>query len=205
MTSRLIFSLAALLGTASVAAAAAPADMAARLLAAHNAARAAVGSAPLVWNEALARDARDWAVHLANTRTFEHATRPAGKAAQSENLWTGTASAYSYEEMVAAWVDEKQFYRRGVFPDVSTTGKWQDVGHYTQLIWHSTTDVGCAIATAGGEDTLVCRYSPTGNWVGQSAERPAERANQPAKSLAAMALKLNPPKPTPTKAAKSKR
>lgn len=200
MMSRLIFSLAALLGTAPVASAA-PADMATRMLAAHNAARAAVGSAPLVWNDALAGDARDWAVHLAKTGTFEHASRPAGKTAQSENLWTGTASAYSYEEMIAAWVDEKRFYRRGVFPDVSTTGKWQDVGHYTQLIWHGTTDVGCAIATAGGEDTLVCRYSPTGNWVGQSAEH----ANQPVKSLAAIAVKSKPPKLTLTNVAKSKR
>ena len=53
------------------------------------------------------------------------------------------------------------------FPDVSTTGNWQDVGHYTQIIWRNTTRIGCGLASNAQRDVLVCRYSPPGNFIGQ--------------------------------------
>jgi hypothetical protein len=37
------------------------------------------------------------------------------------------------------------------------------VGHYTQAVWNSTTSVGCATASSGDSDVLVCRYHPWGN------------------------------------------
>ena len=69
--------------------------------------------------------------------------------------------------MIGTFVDEKRHFRRGTFPDVSTTGQWRDVGHYTQLIWRGTQKVGCAVAPGGGQDWLVCRYWPAGNTMGQ--------------------------------------
>ena len=42
-------------------------------------------------------------------------------------------------------------------------GNWVDVAHYTQMIWKTTTHVGCAIYRDGGWDYLICRYSPPGN------------------------------------------
>ncbi len=122
---------------------------------------------PLRWDEKLAEAAAAWAKHLAATRRFEHAPDAPNMTPQGENLWMGTSNAYSYEDMVDGWIEEKQFYRPGLFPNVTTTRDWADVAHYTQLIWHSTTDVGCAIATGGGNDVLVCRYSPAGNWDGE--------------------------------------
>jgi hypothetical protein len=141
-----------------------------RLLEAHNVTRKAVGAAPLIWSDALANDARAWAQKLAQTGQFEHAPQPKGAGAQGENLWMGTVFAYSPEDMVSAWTAEKQYYRRGRFPKVSTTGTWADVGHYTQMIWHNTTTVGCAIARSEGDEYLVCRYSPPGNWIGQDPQ-----------------------------------
>jgi hypothetical protein len=69
--------------------------------------------------------------------------------------------------MVDGWIEERKDYVPGRFPDVSRTGQWGDVGHYTQLIWSKTTSVGCAIATGADDDVLVCRYSPPGNFVGE--------------------------------------
>ena len=46
----------------------------------------------------------------------------------------------------------------------STDG--QAVGHFTQVIWASTTELGCGIARCGGQDIFVCNYSPPGNYVG---------------------------------------
>jgi hypothetical protein len=65
--------------------------------------------------------------------------------------------------MVGGWASERKVYQPGVFPIVSRTGKWEDVGHYTQIIWPTTQRVGCALATNARSDYLVCRYWPAGN------------------------------------------
>jgi uncharacterized protein YkwD len=138
------------------------------ILTAHNRYRQEVGVPLLTWSDALARDAQTWADQLAamGGRTLVHSSADQ-RNGQGENLWLGTAGYYSYTNMVDGWGSERQFFRSGVFPDVSTTGRWSDVGHYTQMVWRNTTQVGCAQAIAGGNDILVCRYSPPGNFQGQ--------------------------------------
>ena len=54
------------------------------------------------------------------------------------------------------------------FPNVSRTGRWKDVAHYTQMIWKGTTNVGCAMHVAAGRTYLICRYSPPGNADGRA-------------------------------------
>lgn len=146
------------------------ADFNARLLKAQNAERAAIGVPPLSWNAALAADARVWADQLAATGRFEHSPDEAGKDPQGENLWAGTPRAFSPEAMIGLWASEKKDYRPGVFPNNSRSGDVERVGHYTQLIWRNTGQVGCATAVGKREEFLVCRYSEPGNVYG---ERPA--------------------------------
>jgi hypothetical protein len=146
------------------------ADFNQRLLAAHNAERAAIGVPPLQWNPQLAADARIWADELAATGRFEHSPDEPGQEPQGENLWAGTPRAFSPEAMVHLWVSEKRDYRPGVFPNISRSGDIEQVGHYTQLIWRASRQVGCATAVGRDEEFLVCRYSSAGNVYG---ERPA--------------------------------
>jgi hypothetical protein len=73
--------------------------------------------------------------------------------------WHGTLSP---EQMVDLWSREKKVLQPGLFPAVSATGRWEDVAHYTQMVWPTTTHVGCAIFSADW-DYLICRYSPPGN------------------------------------------
>jgi uncharacterized protein YkwD len=136
------------------------------MLKAHNDARAAVGVGPVTLDTDLNTAARAYAQVLIANGRFEHSSN-ASRPNQGENLWAGTASAFSFQQMAAGWVDEKQFFIDGVFPNVSTTGNWQDVGHYTQIIWRNTTKIGCGIASNAQRDVLVCRYSPPGNFIGQ--------------------------------------
>jgi hypothetical protein len=75
----------------------------------------------------------------------------------------GTHGAFSVETMVGGWASERRFFAPGIFPSVSRTGNWEDVGHYTQLIWPTTTRVGCALASTPRIDYLVCRYAGAGN------------------------------------------
>lgn len=44
----------------------------------------------------------------------------------------------------------------------------QQVGHYTQIVWHSTRFVGCGVSECGDDRALwVCQYYPAGNWVSE--------------------------------------
>lgn len=135
------------------------------MLAAHNRYRAELDLPPLQWSDELAQNAQGWADELAERggRRLEHSQG----SGEGENLWMGTSGYFSYNDMVTGWGDEKRYFRPGIFPNVSTTGNWADVGHYTQIIWRDTTHVGCALSTAGGNDILVCRYSPPGNYSGR--------------------------------------
>jgi hypothetical protein len=134
----------------------------ARILAAHNAERARAGLPPLQWDNALGTAAAAYAQQMALTGQFAHSNRHA-RPGTGENLWMGTHGAFSLKAMVGGWSSEKQWLVPGIFPNNSRTGNWADVGHYTQMIWPSTTRVGCAIASTPRIDYLVCRYSGAGN------------------------------------------
>jgi hypothetical protein len=133
-----------------------------RILAAHNQVRAAVGAAPLQWDPILAASAASYGPRLASYPQLEHSPR-AERPGQAENLWRGQAGLHSLESMVGNWVSERSMYRPGAFPAVSTTGNWLDVSHYTQMIWPTTTKVGCALHSTRHWDYFICRYSPRGN------------------------------------------
>jgi len=144
----------------------------ARVLAAHNGVRAQAAMAPLVWDPALGASAAAYAQRMAFTNIFEHSDRRARRGV-GENLWTGTRGAFSVERMVSDWASERRMFRAGIFPAVTRTRNWADVGHYTQIIWPTTTRVGCALASNGRADYLVCHYSPAGNVDGRPVGTPA--------------------------------
>jgi hypothetical protein len=138
-------------------------EAALRLLAAHNEERAAVGAPPLEWDETLADHAASYGPMLASLRHLVHSPRE-GRPGERENLamaWHGTLSP---EQLVAMWISERQLLEPGsyLFPGRSRTGRWEDIAHYTQMVWPTTTRVGCAIYSVDW-DYLICRYSPPGN------------------------------------------
>ena len=162
-----------LAGLAAVACALAPAAYANRglsddqriWLSAHNEERAEFGVPPLEWDPRLARDAFLWAHRLAEEGQLRHSSLDERRG-RGENLWMGTAGYYRPEQMIGFFADEKQHFQSGRFPNVSRTGNWSDVGHYTQIVWAETRRVGCARATGAQFDVLVCRYWPAGNVMG---------------------------------------
>jgi hypothetical protein len=137
----------------------------------HNRTRAKVGAPDLQWSDALAKDAGLYARSMARTDIFGHDDQSGSRERQGENLWMGTRNAYDHMAMVRSWVEEDRYFKPGRFPDNSTTGNWSDIGHYTQIIWPTTRRVGCALASSGHFDYLVCRYSPAGNVMGRDPLR----------------------------------
>ncbi|WP_114228793.1 MULTISPECIES: CAP domain-containing protein [Sphingomonas] len=132
-------------------------------LALHNRARADFGVAPVTWNEGLATATRTYAEQMAATGLYRHDPTPGRRKLMGENLWRGTRGAFDYQVMIGVMVDERALFRPGVFPNVSATGDWEAVAHWTQIVWPKTTEIGCAVASSATTDYLVCRYAPTGN------------------------------------------
>ncbi len=138
-------------------------------VAAHNAARAAVGVPPLAWDPALAVIADAWA------RQCRDATAPIGLIDHNpgrsdtyptyvgENIY-GSGGGASGTDAVRLWVAEEASYN---YAANSCSGV---CGHYTQVVWRATTKVGCALYDCAGlqyGSTVVCNYGPGGNVGGQ--------------------------------------
>jgi uncharacterized protein YkwD len=135
---------------------------AAELLAAHNAYRANLSLPPLRWSDQLAANAQQWAEHLAEIGQLEH-------SGPGQNLAMAASGTQSLTQLVDLWGSEQAYFTNGDFPAISTTGNWMDAGHYSQMVWKSTTEVGCGVADDNGREVLVCDYDPPGNVMGERA------------------------------------
>lgn len=135
-------------------------------LAAHNEERRRWKVPPLRWDDRLSADAAAYAQRLSRSGILRHSS----DNRQGENLWMGTRGAYGFHHMMNDFLAEKRYYVARAVPAISTTGRWEDVGHYSQMIWRTTTAVGCALASNRYYDFLVCRYDPAGNVWGVRAD-----------------------------------
>ncbi|OOQ57505.1 hypothetical protein BC343_14620 [Mucilaginibacter pedocola] len=130
-----------------------------KILEHHNAVRKEVGSPPLTWSKELAAIAQQWADHLAETNSFQHSQTKYG-----ENLFMGTASYYSNLSASESWYEEKKKYTYGKI----SMDNFSATGHYTQMVWKNTTQVGVGVAiSAKGDRYVVANYSPSGNYIGE--------------------------------------
>ena len=163
----------------------------------HNLARAQYGSKPLVWDVDLARGAASYAQQL-TTLGRVHSSRE-GRKDIRENLLQSLRGGRSPKAMVGVWTAERRYFRPGIYPNVSTTGNWADVGPYTQMIWPSTTRLGCAIHSDLRYDWTVCRYSPPGNRDGSTilASYPPAIPDLPRMKEGGGMQQIDPPVPPP--------
>jgi hypothetical protein len=142
------------------------------ITAAHNRVRARVGVPPLVWNARLAEVAQRWASacvdRTAPRGMIDHSTGESELFAGplGENLHATTAPAVDPVGAVDGWAAEAADY--DLARDTCRSGAM--CGHYTQVVWRTTREVGCAVATCPRlryRTALVCNYFPAGNWEGQ--------------------------------------
>ncbi len=124
---------------------------------AHNRVRAKHCASPLRWSKKLAASAQSWADGLAKRGcAMQHSGGKYG-----ENLAAGTRGMLDAAAAVAMWYGEAKSYsfRRGGFS--------MKTGHFTQVVWRGTKELGCGRASCGGMDVFVCQYDPPGNVEGQ--------------------------------------
>lgn len=131
------------------------------MLTAHNAVRRKIGVPSLKWSDKLAERAAEWANTLAKTG----ASRMQGIPGQNIAYTTppGTAKA---RDIVAAWAAEASNYDHE--KNACIDGK-RRCNHFTQVVWRSSSLLGCATARDAQRDIWVCDYDPPGNNV---AEKP---------------------------------
>jgi pathogenesis-related protein 1 len=134
-----------------------PSALARDLLAAHNSVRARVKVPPLVWSDQVAAVAQEWADGLVKRHQFSH--RPNSK--YGENLFEIRGGAASAAQVVDDWASESRDY------DYNSNRCSSVCGHYTQVVWSDTKEVGCGMARSGDREVWVCDYNPPGNWDGK--------------------------------------
>lgn len=142
------------------------------MVSAHNKWRRAVGVPELRWTGDLAEMAQRWTDHLRRSRDCspEHSRR----SDLGENLFWASAVQWSDgrvetqritpTKVVDSWGGEKRFY--DYQSNRCQAGKV--CGHYTQVVWRDSTEVGCAMAIcADSSQVWVCNYRAPGNYLGK--------------------------------------
>lgn len=124
---------------------------------AHNRVRAQHCAPPLRWSPQLAQYAQKWANSLRDDGCkFGHSGGRYG-----ENLAAGTAGTLDAQSVTDMWYREiaKYSFGSGAFS--------METGHFTQVVWRGSTQLGCAVATCRNMDIWVCEYDPPGNVQGE--------------------------------------
>ncbi|KAF5900736.1 Golgi-associated plant pathogenesis-related protein 1-like, partial [Clarias magur] len=136
-------------------AAMADASFKANFLAKHNEYRNKHGAPALTISQDLCSSAQTWADHLLSKKTLQHS-----KSDNGENLYYFQSSSpkkLTGEEPVDSWYSEIKDY------NFSNPGFGSNTGHFTQVVWTSTKEVGVGLATDGKTVFVVGQYKPAGN------------------------------------------
>jgi len=129
------------------------------LLERHNFWRAEVGVDDISYSKELAEVANKWAIQLKKQGCIFKQS----ENAYGENIFKGTVGYVTISDAVDSWGEEKKNY--DYKKNKCESGKI--CGHYTQIVWKNSTEVGCARTICDGSVIWICNYNPPGNFVGQ--------------------------------------
>ena len=130
-----------------------------------------------VWDEQLARSAEAWATQCIWTHGPSQLMKYVG-----QNLSIHSGRFRSVVDLVRSWSEEKRHYSFPAPKDCTPHCPWLCSGpvcsHYTQMVWASSSRLGCAINTCSSINVwgntwqqavyLVCNYAIKGNWIGEA-------------------------------------
>jgi len=122
------------------------------ILAVHNQYRAAKCVQNIHWDASIALIAQNYSANC----KFVHS----GITGYGENIAYGTG--YNTKSLVQLWANEIDDYTCGDPNGIN------NAGHYTQIMWNTTTLVGCGITTCSFGKFLVCNYKAPGNYIGRN-------------------------------------
>ncbi|CAM0878739.1 unnamed protein product [Alopecurus aequalis] len=127
------------------------------VLYAHNVVRASVGVGPVSWDTNLQAYALSYALQRSADcqLILSPEVRPYG-----ENLFVGAGTSWTGVDAVKYWASGVQYYDHAT--NTCSVPPGQVCDQYKQLVWRSTTHIGCArVDCAGAIGTfIICSYSP---------------------------------------------
>jgi pathogenesis-related protein 1 len=140
------------------------------MTATHNRIRARLGLPALHWSERLAAIASKRAAYLAEHNNCEMRHT---KSEYGENIFWASPVKWSdgrrevqkinAEHVAEAWAAEAADYDYRT----NTCRSGAMCGHYTQMVWKDTRELGCGIAVCADKAQIwLCVYNPPGNYVG---------------------------------------
>lgn len=169
----------AVASTSVEAPAASPTDFQSTALYHHNVHRANNSVSDLTWDSTMA----EYAATVAASCVYAHDLTPGGGGyGQNIAVYGSSGDADANTSSMIAMAATDMWYNGEVNlflpsyygeanPDFSNFEKW---GHYTQMVWKSTTGVGCAVQCCAAGTIFpsmqswfsVCNYNPPGNMGG---------------------------------------
>jgi uncharacterized protein YkwD len=129
-----------------------------KLLERHNTLRAEHGAPALKWNSDIEKFAQEWANKIAKEDSMYHRN----PNDYGENIHWISGAEPTGESVTNSWYNEINYY------DFSKPGFSMKTGHFTQVVWVGSTEIGCGQAKSKrGGIYIVCNYNPPGNYSGQ--------------------------------------
>ena len=129
--------------------------------------RARHQSPPLTWDETIATFAQQWSFYLLSNNLFQHS----GSALYGENLayfeGYGNDIVVLLKKAIDNWYNEITLY------DFTNPGYKQGTGHFTCLVWKSSTKFGMGFSIDPSNNNKVditFNSEPPGNYQGQFAQ-----------------------------------
>ncbi|MBU1404385.1 MAG: hypothetical protein KKE83_06640 [Proteobacteria bacterium] len=153
----------------------------------HNSLRASVSVPKLRWSDALARQAAAWAEELKKTGCEMKHSRTkfgenlywasplkTGAGRKGKNAMKGRLAPQPIKEenVVAAWAAEQPWYSAATDTCDAPPGK--TCGHYTQMVWATTREIGCGKAVCNDNSQGPCPTTGKLGGLTTTALRPAQ-------------------------------
>ncbi|CAN4092581.1 unnamed protein product [Withania somnifera] len=142
----------------------------------HNDLRASVGVPPLVWDANLASFAQSWA----NERKQQCDYRIHSKSPYGENIFWELYRQNTASSIVRKWFAENKLFNHATnLCSCQPERAGCECGHYLNIIWRTTTKVGCSTFTYCDDQKgaiVVCSYDPIGNVKGVNPLNPVKNA-----------------------------
>uniref|UniRef100_A0A3P9J3J9 SCP domain-containing protein n=1 Tax=Oryzias latipes TaxID=8090 RepID=A0A3P9J3J9_ORYLA len=121
----------------------------------HNAYRALHGAPPLTYNSKMCSEAQKWADECLRIHTLGHSETKDGENMSLHSVFCWYVSG---KDAVDAWYSEIKDY------NFKKPGFKSGTGHFTQVVWKESKELGLGMATDGRMAFVVGQYRPPGNF-----------------------------------------
>ena len=150
-----------------------PSEYAEQAVDAHNELRAKHGVEPLTVASDLCALAQTWADYLLESNTTGHSPND-HRSGAGENIaeMQGSSPNLDYEakDVTKSWYSEIDVYQSYFGKEPPSMGSGPAYGHFTQVVWKNTKEMGIGKAKGNGRVVVVANYRPAGNFIGSYSE-----------------------------------